>query len=366
MSMEPVCRFIQDPKSRDVACLWVGRNSLNVGRMETVRSIFLIPDENRSLIYSDAAINRIQEMTRNDGRCYNKEEILSNPENFGDVEIIFSGWGAPVLDDSLLSALPALRAFFYGAGSVRAFVTDAFWERGIVLTSAYKSNAIPVAEFTVAMVNISLKQVWSFNRAIRSGANKFDKSSIPGMYAGTKAGIISLGAIGQLVARSLSEKGLDVYAYDPFAKEEIFTDCGAVQASSLEWLFKNCEVVSLHAPNLPETENLITGEHFRLMQSGATFINTARGMIVDEPAMIEVFSEREDIYAVIDVIRDERFYGSNPLGQLPNVFMTPHIAGSTGRECHRMGDSAVEECRRFLSGEPQLTGIDREKARLLA
>jgi len=331
-----------------------------------VNSIFLLPDQIKELIYSDDAVARIQRITNNDGAAYSREAILASPECFREVGSVFSGWGSPVLDAELLDALPNLKAYFYGAGSVRAFVTEEFWKRDILLTSSYKANAVPVAEFTVAMVNLSLKQVWSMNRGIRSGENSFDRSQIPGMYHGSTVGIISLGAIGQRVCRKLIDLHVEVVAFDPYADESIFESCGARPTDSLESLFSSCDVVSLHTPWLPETENLITGDHFRAMREGATFINTSRGMVVDEAAMLRVLRERPNVFAVLDVVQDESQYGDNPLGKLSNVFLTPHIAGSMGRECHRMGNLAVEECERFLRGDPPITPITRESAKRLA
>jgi phosphoglycerate dehydrogenase-like enzyme len=334
--------------------------------MSQVKSIFLLSREMKELIYSDATIARIQEMTENDGRAYLREDVLANPEAFKEVEIGFSGWGSPKLDAELLAALPSLKAYFYGAGSVRSFVTEAFWERDIVLTSAYTANAVPVAEYTVAMMNLSLKRVWALNNALRGGVHVRDKQGIPGMFTGSKVGVISLGAIGQLVCNKLKDYSIDVYAYDPFVCDEVFESCGASKADSLDWIFSECDVISLHTPWLPETENMIGGNHFRQMRSGSTFLNTSRGMVVDESAMIRVLTERSDIYAIIDVIQNESEYRASPLGKLPNVFLTPHIAGSMGRECHRMGAFAAEECARYLRDEPQMTQITREKAALLA
>lgn len=334
--------------------------------MPRVKSIFLLSEEMKDVIYNDAAVARIQRLTVNNGVPYSREDVLADPASFADVEIGFSGWGSPTMDEEFLDALPSLKAYFYGAGSVRSLLTDAFWERDIVLTSAYTANAVPVAEYTVAMANISLKRVWYYNNQLRKSEGFESKHLIPGMYTGTKVGIISLGAIGRLVCSKLSALNVDVFAFDPFADDATFEACGAERAPSLDWIFSQCDAITLHTPCLPETENMITGNHFRQMQAGSTFINTSRGMVVDEPAMTEVLSERPDIYAVIDVLQDEGGYSSSPLGKLPNVFLTPHIAGSMGRECHRMGALAAEECERYLSGQPLVTQITKENAVRLA
>jgi phosphoglycerate dehydrogenase-like enzyme len=102
------------------------------------------------------------------------------------------------------------------------------------------------------------------------------------------------------------------------------------------------------------------------MKPGSTFINTARGAVVDEPALIEVFSRRPDLFAVLDVTYPEPPLPGSPLYTLPNIILTPHIAGSLHHECRRMGHYMVEELKRYLSGEPLLWSLTKEKAALLA
>jgi phosphoglycerate dehydrogenase-like enzyme len=328
-------------------------------------SIFLLPDHRLKLIYNSDTVQEICDLTANDGESYNAEDIVSNPEQFSDVEIIFSGWLAPVLDEALLICLPNLKAFFYGAGSVRRIVTDAFWERQILLTSSYRANAVPVADFTMASVIFGLKSAWKRCADLKSGVVAEQVQS-PGVYHGSKVGVISLGAIGRLVCERLTGLDLDVYAYDPFAPDSLFEELGVHRVATLEDLFSSCNVVSLHAPWLPETENLVTGEMIERLPNGATFINTSRGAIVEEASMLEALKARPDIFAVLDLLQDEKTFHNNPLTTLPNVFITPHIAGSQGHECHRMGSFAVEECRRYLNGETPITEITREISKHLA
>ncbi|MDP0497198.1 MAG: hydroxyacid dehydrogenase [Verrucomicrobiota bacterium JB024] len=326
--------------------------------MKKPRSIFLLKDYAFEELYSPSTVAEIARLTENDGRIHPAEDILAHPDDYRDVEIIFSGWGAPVMDAKLLSALPSLKAFLYGAGSVRSLVSEEFWARGIRLTSAYTGNAIPVAEYTVACVVLSLKRAWAKSQEMR--AHIHTRNNIPGVYAGSKVGIISLGAIGRLVCQRLSAFTLDVVAYDPFAGDAVFEELSVRRAPTLESLFAECDIVSLHAPSLPETKGMITGELLELMPPNASFINTSRGAIVDEPALIRVLNTRPDLFAVLDVIEDESTASSSPLMTMPNVFLTPHIAGSAGRECHRLGDMALEECRRYLAGEPAVVPVTEQ------
>jgi len=334
--------------------------------MKKPKSIFCLGENGSSRIYNKAAIAELQELTENDGRIVTAQMILESPAKYADVEIILSGWGAPKMTEELLDALPSLKAFLYGAGSVRYIVDDAFWKRNILLTSAYKANAVPVAEYTTASIVFSLKKAWQHSRALHAGINPGATLQTPGVYIGSRVGIISLGAIGQLVCEKLSHFDIDVLAYDPFADDAVFEECAAKRIDDLKTLFSTCDVVSLHAPWLPETEGIITRDLLRSMPKGGTFINTSRGAIVDESSMIQVLQERSDLFAIIDVITDEPGYEKSPLATLPNVFLTPHIAGSTGNECHRMGAMVVEECRNFLSGLPPVTPVTQESIQRMA
>ena len=135
---------------------------------------------------------------------------------------------------------------------------------------------------------------------------------------------------------------------------------------SLEEIFARSEVVSLHTPLLEETRGMITGDHFRLMRENASFINTARGALVRENEMIQVLRERPDIFAVLDVTSPEPPEDDSPLWTLSNVFMTPHVSGSRGREGLRLGHFVVEELRRYLNGEPLKGCFKRDMMRIMS
>jgi phosphoglycerate dehydrogenase-like enzyme len=291
--------------------------------------------------------------------------VECSPDLLADVDLIFSGWGMVPLDATLLSHAPRLAAVFYGAGSIRYFCTDALWERGIVVTSAYAANAVPVVEFTLAEILLSLKRVWYYSRAVRDlHGYPAGRHTVPGAYDVT-VGLLALGTIGRLVAERLATFDLRVIAYDPFVSAADAAALG-VELVSLDELFRRSQVVSLHAPWLPETEELITGAHLAAMPPDATFINTARGAIVREQEMIDVLRQRPDLFAVLDVTHPEPPAANSPLYTLPNVVLTPHLAGSLGRECRRMGRAMVDELRRYLAGEPLRWSITRTQAAHMA
>lgn len=283
----------------------------------------------------------------------------------GEIDVVYSGWGSPVLDSAFLDALPALKVVFHGAGTVKPYVTDEFWERGIRITSAARANAIPVAEFTLSQVIFSLKHGWQAAAATRK-ARRFvrNDSLVPSVYDST-VGLISLGHTGRLVAERLAGLDVEIWAFDPYISARDAAALGVKTCSLLD-LFARSDVVSCHTPLLPETKHLLGEEHFSAMKPGATFINTARGSVVNEPAMISVLARRPDIFAVLDVTDPEPPQENSPLFTLPNVVVTPHIAGSIGPECRRMGRMMVEETVRYLSGSPLLGELYKKQLSLLA
>lgn len=290
--------------------------------------------------------------------------VAENPAVLADVDYILGSWGMPVVDEAFLAAAPRLRGIFYAAGSVKGFVTDALWERGIVVTSAFATNAVPVAEFTFAQIILGLKHAWPTALRARAEQRAVPQPPCPGAF-GTTVGLVSFGAIARLVRERLRSLEVRVLVFDPFLSAEE-ADALDVERVPLDEVFRRADVVSVHTPWLPETERLVRGEHIGAMKPGATFLNTARGAVVDEAEMIAVLRARPDLTALLDVTHPEPAAPGSPLFTLPNVVVTPHIAGSLGPECRRMGRSAVDELERFLDGKPLRSAIDRERAALMA
>lgn len=331
---------------------------------ERMNAVFILGDANFEKVYGPEEQRDIAARVTVLAPPYNAKTILEHPEVLRQADLVFSSWGMALLDETFLAAAPRLKAVFYAAGSVKGFVTEPFWQRQILLCSAWGANAVPVAEFTLAAILFSLKQAFRLNRDYCASPRASGDRTVPGVY-GTTVGLVSLGMIARLVRERLRPFDLKVLAYDPFAKPEEAARLG-VTLVPLEVLFRESDVVSLHTPWLKETEGLITGELLASMKPGATFVNTARGAVVREPEMIEVLQRRPDLFAVLDVTYPEPPVADSPLYSLPNVFLTPHIAGSMDHECRRMGRYMIEELDRFLAGQPLAWQVTREKAALLA
>ncbi len=332
--------------------------------MARPKGIFILGSDTYNSNYKEPIRSAISELVELVAPPHTAEEIRTNLDILREVEIIISGWGAPVMDEAFLAHAPRLRAVFYGSGSIRGFVTDALWDRGIIVTSAQSANAIPVAEYTLAAILFSLKHGWRLARQVRKERRFPSRQGVPGSYGAT-IGVISLGMIGRLVCEYLRPFDVRILAYDPYVTPNEAAALG-VSLCSLEELFRESQVVTVHTPFLPETTGMIRGAHLASMPEGSTFINTSRGGVVQQEDLIAVLERRTDLYAVLDVTRPEPPPPDSPLYVLPNVTLTPHIAGALGSERRRLGEMVLAELQRFIAGEPLHHALTREQVLRMA
>jgi phosphoglycerate dehydrogenase-like enzyme len=283
----------------------------------------------------------------------------ASPPWLGEVEALFTGWDAPRLDTELLARMPCLRVVFYGAGSIRPIASDALWDRRIVVASAAALNAQPVVEFTLGAILLSFKRAWHHSRLVRAERRYDPLRALPVPTGwGATIGLVSLGLIGRRVAEQLRAYDVRVLAYDPLLTAGQCKELG-VEAASLTEIFDRADIISLHTPLLPETTGLINAALLSRLRPGATLINTARGGLICEPDLVATLQSRPDVQAILDVTEPEPPPQNSSLYDLPNVFLTPHIAGSIGVECRRMGRAMIEEFNRYARGEPLRYAVTR-------
>ncbi|MEV0170265.1 hydroxyacid dehydrogenase [Streptomyces sp. NPDC050803] len=266
-------------------------------------------------------------------------------------EVLITGWGCPHLDTGTLAAVPRLRTVLHAAGSVRSLVGEALWERGITVSSAVTGNALPVAEYTLAMILLAGKDAFSHRERFRSThAYPSPAETARTGNVGRRVGIIGASRVGRRVLELLRPFDFTVLLHDPYVSAAEAASLGA-QLASLEDLLGNSDIVSLHAPDIPETYRMLDGGKLALIRDGGVLINTSRGALVDPDALTdELVSGR--LHAVLDVTEPEPLPAGSPLYHLPNVFLTPHIAGSLGNELERLGRIVVEELDRLRTGAP--------------
>lgn len=329
-----------------------------------LKALYLLSPRWLRLIYPESIDAELSAYLEFAGPPQSAESIRENLNLLADVEVIFTGWGMAPLESELLAHAPRLRAVFHAAGTVRYFMTPEAWARGLVVCTANEINAIPVAEYTLAAILFGLRRGWHYAAAVRTQRNLWYAKDLPGSY-GTTVAVISLGAVGRLVCERLRSFDVRVIACDPFCSAQRATELG-VELVSLDEVFRRGDIVSLHAPLLPETTGMIRREHFAAMKRGATFLNTARGALVRESEMIEVLRERPDLHAVLDVTETEPPAPDSSLYELANVVLTPHIAGTCDREAERLGRAMIEDFYRWRKGEPLRHQISETQAARLA
>jgi phosphoglycerate dehydrogenase-like enzyme len=273
------------------------------------------------------------------------------PELAAEVDVLVTAWGGPQLTEPILDQAPRLKLVLYGAGSVRSIVTPESWARGVRVTTANAVIAESVAEFTLAQVLYALKHGWRYVLGARAGASSLPRATNEPGANGSVVGLMSLGATGRATARLLARHDLVLQAYDPFVDPSVASSLG-VRLVSLEELFATSDVVSLHAPVVDETRKIVDTSLLSAMKSDATLINTARGALIDEDALIATLQDRPDLFAVLDVTDPEPPVPGSPLFSLPNVVVTPHLAGTLNTERRRQGRLMAEELARYVAGEP--------------
>ena len=284
--------------------------------------------------------------------------------------VILGHWGCPPLDMSVLDRAPNLGLFAYAAGTVKQTLDAAVFDRDIRITSGAAANAEPVAEFTLATILFCNKDVF-WQRDIRRmprdpGLREFRLHGdvAVGNYDKT-IGIVGASLIGRRVIELLAPfPRLHVALYDPFVDHAQAEALGVTRVD-LDELCATSDIVSIHAPDLPSTRHMIGAAQLAAMRTGATLVNTARGALLDHDALrAEVASGR--LYAVLDVTDPEPLPDTDPLWSLPNVFITPHLAGSLGTELRRMIDHAVDEIDRWRTGRPARNPITKDRLPRLA
>ena len=324
-----------------------------------MKSIFLCENLTYpSWVYPEKSIRFLEENAGLSRTVYNKAALEQNPEMFKDTEFVFSTWSMPQLSEKeIKNLLPSLKAVFYAAGSVRNFAKP-FIRCGIKVFSAWTANAVPVAEYTVAQIILANKGFYRTSAVMKSGEVS-KATNVSDTYNGNfdeNIGIIGAGTIGKLVIKMLKDYRLNIFVFDPFLSDENAEKLG-VKKCSLEEVFTNCRVVSNHLANNEQTKGILNGELFRRLPYNATFINTGRGAQVVEDDLVALLERRPDVVAILDVTAPEPPVTGHKFYTLPNCILTPHIAGSKGKEVNRMAEYMVEEYLKFIEGEPPLYNI---------
>ncbi|MGC9397615.1 MAG: hydroxyacid dehydrogenase [Anaerolineae bacterium] len=302
-----------------------------------------------------AALKDFAEVVHHDGpEPATKEELL---ELLADVDACITSWGVACLDADVIAAAPKLKAMAHMGGSVKRFVSKALWERGIHVTSAGPALARDVATTTLGLMIVGAKRIWPLGRHVREGGWRESPYWPSREIHGETVGIIGASHVGRYVIELLRPFNATVLLYDPYVSAQEAMELGTTKVD-LETLLRRSDIVSLHAPAKADTYHMLNAERLALMKDDALLINTARGSLIDEEALIEALSAGR-FFAFLDVTDPEPPAQDSLLRTLENVVVTPHLAGCI-EDCGHMGEMAVEELRRFFSGEPPLYQVKPE------
>ncbi|MCW8128797.1 MAG: hydroxyacid dehydrogenase [Planctomycetota bacterium] len=311
----------------------------------------IVPKGTQKDVLNAETVARINE--RFDARWPKAEGKIDAAETLAllkDADGCMTGWGSPCLSNEVLAQCPKIKIMAHSAGSVKPFVSDDLWKRGILVTSAAAGIAVDVAHYAIGLMVIGRKNVMEVAPQVTAGQWRERKAHrASDDLRDCTVGIVAASHVGRNVMRLLQPFEVKILLTDPFVSAEKAKEYGAEKVD-VDELFQRSDIVSVHAPSLPETLHLVNAARLASMKDGATLINTSRGSLIDETALVAELHKKR-IWAFLDVTDPEPPVAGSPLYGCPNLTLTPHIAGSVGRGRKRLGAMAAEELERFFAGE---------------
>jgi len=296
--------------------------------------------------YADPALDRLK-------------EFMGDPDevaDFIDDATMFVTHLAPV-SRSMLERLPRLKFIAVSRGGPVNIDMQAARDYGVLVVNTPGRNASAVAEFTIGAILAETRLIRAGHEALRAGEWRGDlyRADRTGRELGEMTvGVIGYGAIGSRVVKLLKAFGCRLLVADPYVQLSVQDRNDGVEHVALGSLLAQADVITLHARVTPETTGFIGREQFAQTKQGAVLINTARGPMVDYDALYDALGSGQLAGAMLDTFAVEPVPPDWPLLRLPNVTLTPHIAGASVRTVTFAAEQAAEEVRRFLVGEPPL------------
>ncbi|MGO4495186.1 hydroxyacid dehydrogenase [Paenibacillus sp. 2RAB27] len=305
----------------------------------------------------------VKQIQRHGTLCINPRKSPPTPDEVAELivgaDIAITSWECPPFEAAILDRCPELKLIAHAAGTVKPLMSPDVISRGIRVCSANEALARGVAETTLGLTIVSLKNIWQLARNTRDGEWNKQRELVRELYEVT-VGVIGAGLSGRHYIRLLQQFEVQVLVYDPFLSASQIQEMGAVKVE-LDQLLQQADVVSIHAPSIPETNHLMNERTLRLMKDDAILINTARGSLIDEEALVAELRQGR-LWACLDVTQPEPPDVQHPFRSLPNVTLIPHIAGATNNGLHRLGSFIAREIDLFvqdspLLGEVKLSGL---------
>lgn len=323
---------------------------------EELMTEFFAPDDRARLVAAAELL----------GGSFRRVDALADVPDTSRTRVVVTSWGAPPFTAELLAALPGLGLIAHTGASVRALVTDAVFDREVLITQAGTGMARSVAEVSLALTLALLHRVPRMHNALRDGKVWYQAESAGVQHEILDAPIAVVGAsrTGRAYLELIRALGAEPLLVDPTLGARDAAALGA-ELAGLDEALTRARIVALHAPSLQATHRMLGARELALMPDGAGLVNTARSWLVDETALLhELQTGRID--AAIDVFDEEPLPAASPLRRLPNVLLTPHRAAGTREGRLRQGRIVAAEIDAFAQGVPLQHAVSRERLAVLA
>ena len=315
--------------------------------------------------FAPADVERLRAAAQALGGDFVRVDRLADVPDLSSTDVVVTGWGAPPFDAGSLDGMPRLGLVAHTGASVKAFVTDELFDRGIRVTQAGQAMARPVAEVSLTFTLVLLHRVAEMDHALHTPDGWYDVDAVGVQHQILDAPIAVVGAsrTGRAYLQLIRALGARPLLVDPTVGTAEAADLGAEKVE-LDEALRRARIVALHAPTVPETHHMVGARELSLMPDGAGLVNTARSWLVDEPALeAELRSGR--LSAALDVFDDEPFAADSPLRALPNVLLTPHRAAGTVEGRRDQGRIVADEVEAFAAGRPLQHEVTRDRLAMM-
>lgn len=285
---------------------------------------------------------------------YDRTDTLQQTiERIADNEIILVN-KVPITEE-VLDACPNIKLICVQATGYNIVDCEACAKRGIPVTNVPSYGTAAVAQFTMGLILEMCHRIGLHNHSVHQGdwinSRNFCYWLTPQTeLAGKTIGIIGFGRIGQAVGQLAKAFGMNVIAYN---RSQSAAGNAIAEYVDLDTLLSRSDIISLHCPQTLQTEKMINAESIAKMKDGAMLVNTARGGLVDENALVQALESGKLRCAAVDVVSQEPMKPDNPLLSTRKCIITPHIAWAPVESRQRLLDCVVENIRAFISGTPQ-------------
>ena len=310
--------------------------------------LIVVPDDNPPVLAGTPALERLR--TIGEVRLYDSD--ATDPtiliDRLREADVALNIRGRTLFTAEALEACPKLKLIsIWGTGTDNVDLPAAV-ARGVTVTNTPGANAIAVAEHTVALMLAAAKQLASADQAMRQGG--WPRNLVQ-QLRGKRLGLVGTGLIGREVATMAKGLGMQVVAWT-FHPSARLADSLGLRYVELDELLRTSDIVSLHLRATPETRHFLNRVRLAMLKPGAILVNTARGALIDEAALVECLREKMIACAGLDVFEAEPLPAGHPLLGLPNVLLTPHAAGMTPEVIQNGLAMAVENIENFQNGSP--------------